>query len=31
MRRIRFSPFGHGMRAGRDSLVRSDAIGIDIM
>ncbi|RYF02813.1 MAG: ABC transporter permease, partial [Oxalobacteraceae bacterium] len=30
MRRILFSPFGYAMRAGRDSLVRSDAIGIDV-
>ena len=30
MRRILFSPFGYAMRAGRDSLLRSDAIGIDV-
>jgi branched-chain amino acid transport system permease protein len=30
MRRILFSPFGYAMRAGRDSLLRSDSIGIDV-
>jgi branched-chain amino acid transport system permease protein len=30
MWRILFSPFGYAMRAGRDSLLRSDAIGIDV-
>ena len=30
MRRILFSPFGYAMRAGRDSPLRSDAIGIDV-
>src|SRR5262249_24960110 len=30
LRRILFSPFGHAMRAGRDSPLRSDAIGIDV-
>jgi branched-chain amino acid transport system permease protein len=30
MRRILFAPFGYAMRAGRDSLLRSDAIGIDV-
>jgi branched-chain amino acid transport system permease protein len=30
MRRILFSPFGYAMRAGRDSFLRSDAIGIDV-
>jgi len=30
MRRFLFSPFGYAMRAGRDSLLRSDAIGIDV-
>jgi branched-chain amino acid transport system permease protein len=30
MRRILFSPFGYAMRAGRDSLRRSDSIGIDV-
>jgi branched-chain amino acid transport system permease protein len=30
MRRFLFSPFGYAMRAGRDSPLRSDAIGIDI-
>jgi len=30
MRRIVFSPFGFAMRAGRDSPLRCDAIGIDL-
>jgi branched-chain amino acid transport system permease protein len=30
LRRILFSPFGYGMRAGRDSVLRADAIGIDV-
>ena len=30
MRRILFSPFGYAMRAGRDSVLRSDAIGINV-
>jgi branched-chain amino acid transport system permease protein len=30
MRRIIFAPFGYGMRAGRDSVLRSEAIGIDV-
>src|SRR5512134_1122116 len=30
LRRILFSPFGYAMRAGRDSPLRSDAIGIDV-
>ncbi|WP_427185139.1 ABC transporter permease [Bordetella bronchialis] len=30
LRRVLFSPFGHAMRAGRDSALRSDAIGIDV-
>jgi branched-chain amino acid transport system permease protein len=30
MRRILFAPFGYAMRAGRDSALRSDAIGIDV-
>jgi branched-chain amino acid transport system permease protein len=30
LRRIVFSPFGYAMRAGRDSPLRSDAIGIDV-
>jgi len=30
MRRILFSPFGYAMRAGRDSVLRADAIGIDV-
>jgi branched-chain amino acid transport system permease protein len=30
MRRILFSPFGYAMRAGRDSPLRSEAIGIDV-
>lgn len=30
LRRLLFSPFGYAMRAGRDSPVRADAIGIDV-
>ncbi|MCM5679947.1 ABC transporter permease [Schlegelella sp. S2-27] len=30
LRRMLFSPFGYAMRAGRDSPLRSDAIGIDV-
>ena len=30
LRRILFSPFGYAMRAGRDSVLRADAIGIDV-
>jgi branched-chain amino acid transport system permease protein len=30
LRRVIFSPFGYAMRAGRDSALRSDAIGIDV-
>lgn len=30
MRRVIFAPFGYTMRAGRDSPVRADAIGIDL-
>ncbi|MFC5608662.1 ABC transporter permease [Variovorax soli] len=30
LRRVLFSPFGFAMRAGRDSLLRADAIGIDV-
>jgi branched-chain amino acid transport system permease protein len=30
MRRVLFSPFGYAMRAGRDSVLRADAIGIDV-
>jgi branched-chain amino acid transport system permease protein len=30
MRKIVFSPFGYAMRAGRDSPLRSDAIGINV-
>ncbi|MCR5865730.1 MAG: ABC transporter permease [Aquincola tertiaricarbonis] len=30
LRRILFSPFGYAMRAGRDSPLRADAIGIDV-
>lgn len=30
LRRILFSPFGYGMRATRDSVLRADAIGIDV-
>lgn len=30
MRRILFAPFGYAMRAGRDSALRADAIGINV-
>jgi len=30
LRRVLFSPFGQAMRAGRDSPLRADAIGIDV-
>jgi len=30
MRRLLFSPFGYAMRAGRDSSLRAEAIGIDV-
>jgi branched-chain amino acid transport system permease protein len=30
MHRILYSPFGYGMRAARDSVLRADAIGIDV-
>jgi branched-chain amino acid transport system permease protein len=30
LRRIIFAPFGYAMRAGRDSPLRADAIGIDV-
>ena len=30
LRRMLFSPFGYTLRAGRDSVLRSDAIGIDV-
>lgn len=30
LRRVLFSPFGFAMRAGRDSPLRADAIGIDV-
>jgi branched-chain amino acid transport system permease protein len=30
LRRILFSPFGYAMRAGRDSPMRADALGIDV-
>jgi branched-chain amino acid transport system permease protein len=30
MRRMLFAPFGYALRAGRDSPLRSDAIGIDV-
>jgi branched-chain amino acid transport system permease protein len=30
MRRILFAPFGYALRAGRDSPLRSDAIGLDV-
>ena len=30
LRRILFSPFGYALRAGRDSVLRADAIGIDV-
>jgi len=31
LRAVLFSPFGYAMRAGRDSLLRAEAIGIDVM
>ena len=31
LRRVLFSPFGYAMRAGRDSPLRADAIGIDVV
>src|SRR5205085_4937460 len=30
LRRMLFSPFGYAMRAGRDSPLRAEAIGIDV-
>ena len=30
LRRVLFSPFGYALRAGRDSGLRADAIGIDV-
>lgn len=30
IRRVLFAPFGYAMRAGRDSPLRADAIGIDV-
>jgi branched-chain amino acid transport system permease protein len=30
LRRILFSPFGYALRAGRDSVLRAEAIGIDV-
>jgi len=30
MRRVLYSPFGYAMRAGRDSFLRADAIGMDV-
>ncbi|HMN70958.1 MAG TPA: ABC transporter permease [Rhodoblastus sp.] len=30
LRRVIFAPFGYAMRAARDSVVRSEAIGIDV-
>ena len=30
LRRLLFSPFGYTLRAGRDSALRADAIGIDV-
>lgn len=30
LRRVLFSPFGYALRAGRDSALRADAIGIDV-
>jgi branched-chain amino acid transport system permease protein len=30
LRRILFSPFGFALRAGRDSALRADAVGIDV-
>lgn len=31
MRRILFSPFGYAMRASRDSVMRAQALGMDVM
>jgi ABC-type branched-subunit amino acid transport system permease subunit len=30
LRRVLFAPFGYAMRCGRDSLLRAEAIGIDV-
>ncbi len=30
LRRLLFAPFGYAMRAGRDSVLRAEAIGIDV-
>ena len=30
LRRVLFSPFGYALRAGRDSVLRAEAIGIDV-
>ena len=30
MRHIIFAPFGYGLRAGRDSILRAESVGIDI-
>jgi branched-chain amino acid transport system permease protein len=30
LRRVLFSPFGYALRAGRDSVLRADAIGINV-
>ncbi|MFT3717846.1 ABC transporter permease [Pseudorhodoferax sp.] len=30
LRRVLFAPFGYALRAGRDSALRADAIGIDV-
>jgi branched-chain amino acid transport system permease protein len=30
LRRVLFSPFGYALRAGRDSALRADAIGINV-
>ena len=30
LRRMLFSPFGYGLRAGRDSFLRADSIGMDV-
>jgi branched-chain amino acid transport system permease protein len=30
LRRVLFAPFGYAMRAGRDSVLRADAIGINV-
>ena len=30
LRRVLFSPFGYALRAGRDSPLRADAIGLDV-